>query len=142
MREILSKYIPEMAVTPCLEMIKLNHVHLKIVNEQTPLKPVSLYSETKVNSESLVLDSKSINFEPCILRFSTVFGISPEMRFDLLLQELILNAIVYKKILIFGPDFWRPLIHVKDASNACIRCIKSSSDLISGEIYNPGKYPQ
>ena len=47
--------------------------NLKIVNEQTPLKPVSLYSETKVNSESLVLDSKSINFEPCILRFSTVF---------------------------------------------------------------------
>ena len=116
--------------------------NLKIVNEQTPLKPVSLYSKTKVNSESLVLDSKSINFEPCILRFSTVFGISPEMRFDLLLQELILNAIIYKKILIFGPDFWRPLIHVKDASDACIRCIESSSDLVSGEIYNVGASEQ
>ena len=46
------------------------------------------------------------------------------------------------EILIFGPDFWRPLIHVKDVSDACIRCIESSSDLVSGEIYNVGASEQ
>jgi len=116
--------------------------NLQIVNELTPLKSLSLYSETKVNLESVVLNAKDSEFEPCILRLATVFGISPQMRFDLLLQELIRNAVVYKKILLFGPDFWRPLIHVKDVSKACIIAIESSSKLISGEIYNVGDNEQ
>jgi len=116
--------------------------NLSIVNEQTPVNSLSLYSETKVNLESLILSSNNSNLATCVLRFSTVFGISPIMRFDLLLQELILNAIIHKKIQVFGPNFWRPLIHVNDASNACIKCIESSSELISGEIYNVGSNNQ
>lgn len=116
--------------------------NLKIVNELTPLKSLSLYSETKVNLESVVLNAKDSDFEPCVLRLATAFGISPQMRFDLLLQDLIHNAIVYKKILLFGPDFWRPLIHVKDISKAFIIAIESPTKLISGEIYNVGDNEQ
>jgi nucleoside-diphosphate-sugar epimerase len=60
------------------------------------------------------------------------------MRFDLLLQEFLRDAILDKKIRIYGPNFWRPLSHVDDISNACITTIKSSKNLISGQVYNVG----
>lgn len=109
-----------------------------IVNEETPLQSLSLYSETKVKSESTVLSAKTTNFEPCVLRFATAFGLSPRMRFDLLVQEFIRDAIVNGKITIFGAEFWRPLVHVQDISNACILAIEREVDLVSGQIYNVG----
>ena len=60
------------------------------------------------------------------------------MRFDLLVQEFMRDAIVDKKISIFGADFWRPLVHVEDMADACISAIDASSQLISGQIYNVG----
>ena len=113
-----------------------------IVDENTPLQALSLYSETKVNSEKFILNLKTENFEPCILRFATAFGLSPRMRFDLLLQEFIRDAIINKKITIFGPQYWRPLVHVDDISNACIKSLEESSDLISGQVYNVGDNSQ
>ena len=112
--------------------------NLSVVNEETPVNSLSLYSETKVELESFIKNLNSSEFATCILRFSTVFGISPIMRFDLLVQELILNAIVHKKIIVFGPNFWRPLIDVRDVSRACIECIRCVIGDISGEIYNVG----
>ena len=109
-----------------------------IVNEETIVNPLSLYAETKIMSEQYTLDSKNDNFEPCVLRLATAFGISPRMRFDLLLQEFIRDAVIDKKISVYGPDYWRPLIHVDDISNACISTIKSTKESISGEIYNVG----
>ena len=114
---------------------------LGTVNEDTPLESLSLYSETKVKSESYVLDSKEENFEPCILRFATAYGISPRMRFDLLVQEFIRDALIDKKISIFGPNHWRPLVHVDDIASACITAIENSSN-ISGEVYNVGDNEQ
>ena len=114
---------------------------LGLVNEDTTLESLSLYSETKVKSESYILDSKEDNFEPCILRFATAYGISPRMRFDLLVQEFIRDALIDKKISIFGPDHWRPLIHVDDIASACITAIENSSN-ISGEVYNVGDNEQ
>ena len=108
------------------------------VDENSPIQSLSLYSSTKVNSENFILNTKNSSFEPCILRFATAHGLSPRMRFDLLLQEFLRDAILDKKIRIYGPNFWRPLAHVDDISNACIAAIKSSNDVISGEIYNVG----
>ena len=108
------------------------------VDENSPIQSLSLYSTTKVNSENFILSTKDSSFEPSILRFATAHGLSPRMRFDLLLQEFLRDAILDKKIKIYGPNFWRPLAHVDDISNACITAIKSSKDAISGEIYNVG----
>ena len=108
------------------------------VDENSPIQSLSLYSTTKVNSENFILNTKDSSFEPSILRFATAHGLSPRMRFDLLLQEFLRDAILDKKIRIYGPNFWRPLAHVDDISNACIAVIKSPSDIISGEIYNVG----
>ena len=109
-----------------------------IVNESSPVMPLSLYSECKVNSEKFVLDQNNDIFETCVLRFATAHGLSPRMRFDLLVQEFMRDAIVDKKISIFGADFWRPLVHVEDMADACISAIDASSQLISGQIYNVG----
>jgi len=109
-----------------------------MVNESSPVMPLSLYSECKVNSEKFILEKNDENFDACILRFATAHGLSPRMRFDLLVQEFIRDAIVDKKISIFGADFWRPLVHVKDMADACISAINAQSELISGQIYNVG----
>ena len=151
-----TRQINEIATDKLLELCKKKKVkrfffastcsnygsNLGIVDESTPLNSISLYSETKVNSESKVIKAKDSDFEPCVLRFATVFGLSPKMRFDLLLQQLIQEAVLNHKITIFGPDYWRPLIHVKDISRACILGIESTKNLISGQIYNVGKNDQ
>ena len=109
-----------------------------VVNESSPVMPLSLYSECKVNSEKFILDQNNDIFETCVLRFATAHGLSPRMRFDLLVQEFMRDAIVDKKISIFGADFWRPLVHVEDMADACISAIDASSQVISGHIYNVG----
>jgi nucleoside-diphosphate-sugar epimerase len=109
-----------------------------IVDENSTVSPLSLYSECKVNSEKFLLSEKSNSFQPCVLRFATAHGLSPRMRFDLLLQEFLRDALIDKKISIFGQDFWRPLIHVEDMADACISSINATSELISGQIYNVG----
>ena len=114
---------------------------LETVNEDTPLESLSLYSETKVKSELNVLNSQDKNFEPCVLRFATAYGLSPRMRFDLLLQEFIRDALIDKKISIFGPNHWRPLVHVDDIASSCIIAIENSEN-ISGEVYNVGDNEQ
>ena len=110
----------------------------EIVDETSPVKPLSLYSECKVNSESYILNKNDDNFNTCILRFATAHGLSPRMRFDLLVQEFLRDALIDKKISIFGQDFWRPLIHVDDMANACISILNAPSKLISGQIFNVG----
>ncbi len=109
-----------------------------VVDESSPVKPLSLYSECKVNSENYILSKNTPTFNTCILRFATAHGLSPRMRFDLLVQEFLRDALVDKKISIFGEDFWRPLIHVDDMADACISVINAPTELISGEIFNVG----
>ena len=157
--EPLCKKIPDAAlqinefVTKNLALLcKKNHVNRfifastcsnygkssEIVNENSPTQPLSLYSKTKLNSEKFILDLKSESFEPCIFRFATAYGLSPRMRFDLLVQEFIRDAVLDNKIKIFGADFWRPFIHVEDMASACISAINGDHDIISGQIYNVG----
>ena len=115
---------------------------LGVVDELTPVNSLSLYSKTKVNAESFVLNSKTPEFSTCVLRFATAFGRSPRMRFDLLVQEFIRDALIDNKIVIFGPNYWRPFVHVDDISNACLLALTSPTKLISGEIYNVGENNQ
>ena len=110
----------------------------EIVNEESPLQPLSLYSECKVNSEKFILNNNSKKFETCILRFATAHGLSPRMRFDLLLQEFLRDALVDNKITIFGQDFWRPLVHVQDMTDACVMAINGTTEQIAGQVYNVG----
>lgn len=110
----------------------------KMVDESSELNSLSLYSETKVSSESIVLNNNDSDMNTTVLRFATAFGLSPRMRFDLLLQEFIRDAYVENKIVLYGPESWRPLVHVQDISNACIKAVQVENEKISGEIFNVG----
>ena len=149
---IAAKQINEFATKNFVNICKKNNVKrfifastcsnygssLDIVNESSLVKPLSLYSECKVNSEKYIINQNDPKFNTCILRFATAHGLSPRMRFDLLVQEFLRDALIDKKISIFGEDFWRPLIHVDDMANACISVLNASSKLVSGQIFNVG----
>ena len=112
------------------------------INEESLLNPVSLYAEMKLKSEKGILELIDENFSPTILRMATLYGLSPRMRFDLVVNLLTAKAVIDKKITIFGGDQWRPNLHVKDAAEAYIKCLEAPISKVSGEIFNVGSNDQ
>ena len=108
------------------------------LTEDSDLNPVSLYARTKIESEKALLESMDENFSPTILRMATLFGYSPRMRFDLVVNILSAKGYFKKEIPIFGGEQYRPLVHVKDAANAYIKCLEAPIKKIRGEIFNIG----
>jgi nucleoside-diphosphate-sugar epimerase len=110
------------------------------VDENSRLAPVSLYAELKVKFEKYMLNEmkKIDGFSPTSLRFSTVYGLSPRMRFDLTVNEFTKNLALGKELLIFGEQFWRPYCHVKDFSNAFITVLKSPNEKVAYNVFNVG----
>lgn len=109
------------------------------VNEESELKPVSLYAELKVKFEKYLLESKiRSKFIPTALRFSTVYGLSPRMRFDLTVNEFIREITMGKELVIFGEQFWRPYCHVEDLARACKLVLNSPIEKIRQNVYNVG----
>ena len=101
--------------------------------EQTPLNPVSFYGKTKVEAEKIALDrDNSIS-----LRLATVFGASPRMRIDLLVNDFTYRAVKDGFIVIFEGHFKRNYIHIRDAAKAFIHVI-DNFDTMKGEPYNVG----
>ena len=110
------------------------------VDENSRLAPVSLYAELKVKFEKYMLSQmKRIDgFSPTSLRFSTVYGLSPRMRFDLTVNEFTKDLALGKELVIFGEQFWRPYCHVKDFSNAFITVLKSPNEKVAYNVFNVG----
>ena len=105
----------------------------KFCDENSPLRPISLYGRTKADAEIEVLKNKnSICF-----RLATLFGYSYRMRSDLLVNNLVLTALKQKKLSVFQPHFRRNFIHIDDVVKAFYFAIKNFSKL-KGEIYNLG----
>jgi nucleoside-diphosphate-sugar epimerase len=106
----------------------------KYCDENSPLKPISLYGRTKCDGEDLV--KKKIKNYVCY-RLATVFGHSYRMRSDLLVNNFVHTAIQKKKLTLFEPHFRRNFIHVRDVVNAIIFTIKNFNRLKSN-VYNLG----
>ena len=109
-----------------------------LVDEKAPLQPLSTYSETKVTAEGEILAMKNADFHPTVLRFSTAFGISARMRFDLLVSDFTLAAQREQKIVIYGGRCWRPFVHVRDIAVAVQRVLEADTDVVSGQVFNVG----
>jgi len=109
-----------------------------LMDEQSATAPISLYAETKLNSEKVLLDATSDTFHPVILRFATVFGLAPRPRFDLVVNLLTAKAFQEGVITIFNGDQWRPFIHVEDVAEAVCQALEAPVDQVSGEIFNVG----
>lgn len=115
----------------------------KFVDEESELRPVSLYAETKVAVEKVLLGgSGADNWCPTPLRFATVFGVSPRMRFDLTINEFTMEMITKKKLVVFGEQFWRPYVHVFDAARGIALVLSSPRDKVAGRVFNVGSSDQ
>lgn len=104
-----------------------------ICDEETVIAPVSIYGKTKFVSENLIqARDNSIS-----LRFATVFGVSPRMRNDLMVNDFTYKAIVDRSIILFAGDTKRTFIHIKDAIRAYIFAM-DNSEIMKNQIYNVG----
>jgi nucleoside-diphosphate-sugar epimerase len=101
--------------------------------EDTPLEPVSLYGQTKVQAEKELLDKPNT----IALRLATVFGMSPRMRLDLLVNHFVYAAVTDGYIVLFEKDFKRNYIHIRDVAGCFIHCIKNAERMV-GKPYNVG----
>jgi len=110
------------------------------VDEESTLAPVSLYAELKVKFENYMLSEieKHDDFSPTSLRFSTVYGLSPRMRFDLTVNEFTKDLAMGRELIIFGEQFWRPYCHVKDFSNAFITVLRAPVAKVAYNVFNVG----
>jgi len=109
-----------------------------ILDEESEVNPVSLYAETRLYGERGILSLADQNFSPVLLRLGTLFGLSPRMRFDIIINYLTQKAEKEKKISIFGGDQWRPLLHVEDAARAFQTVMESPIAKIENQIFNVG----
>jgi nucleoside-diphosphate-sugar epimerase len=90
-----------------------------------------------VLSENIIFDRHG-NVEPVVLRLATVFGLSPRMRFDLVVNTLTARAVVDKTISVFGGQQWRPNVHCRDAARAFMLALEAPAAAVAGEIFNVG----
>ena len=109
------------------------------VTETSELNPVSLYAELKVKFEKYLLEQKK-DSKICstALRFSTVYGFSPRIRFDLTVNEFTRNATIYGEQEIWGAQFWRPYCHVDDLARAVVLVLESPEEKVRANVFNVG----
>jgi nucleoside-diphosphate-sugar epimerase len=108
-------------------------------NESSTLAPVSLYAETKVAVEKKLLRGEPPNTpKATVLRFATLFGLSPRMRFDLTVNEFAMELVTKRKLVVFGEQFWRPYVHVRDAARAIKLVLDSENRKVEGRVFNVG----
>jgi len=111
----------------------------EIADESFELTPTSPYTEAKIETEkSLFLLKGKVDYHATVLRFATAFGLSPRMRFDLLINEFVYEMYCGKEPLVYGAESWRPYCHVKDLALAVRRVLEAPVDQTSFEVFNVG----
>ncbi len=113
----------------------------EIVDESSPLNPVSLYARAKVGCERALAELGD-DFNPVILRLSTVFGLSYRPRFDLVVNLLTAQAVSGSDITVFGGTQYRPFVHVTDVARAILRCLEAPLARVKGQTFNVGSDAQ
>ena len=109
------------------------------VKEDSPLKPISHYAKMKVKFEKYLLKNIPSNgMAATSLRFSTVYGLSPRMRFDLTVNEFMREVTMGNELLVFGEQFWRPYCHVIDLARSCIIILKSDKEKVAQNVFGVG----
>lgn len=108
-----------------------------LLDEQAALAPRGAYATSKHYSEEALLKHAGEDFEPVILRQATVFGASPRMRFDLVVNAFVKDALVRQRLILHGGGrMYRPLVSVNDLSEAHVACLEAPSELVAGEVFN------
>jgi nucleoside-diphosphate-sugar epimerase len=109
------------------------------IDETGVLAPLSLYAEQKVEMERALLDLGGSDVEPVCLRFATIYGVAPRMRFDLTVNEFTRDLWADRRLEVFGEQFWRPYVHVRDAGRAVRTVLEAPSERVAGDVFNVGR---
>jgi nucleoside-diphosphate-sugar epimerase len=109
------------------------------ITEEGELSPVSLYAEQKVGMEQLILGGGTGETKPTCLRFATVYGVGRRMRFDLTVNEFTRDLWADRELEVFGEQFWRPYIHVRDAGRAVLTVLEADVEQVAGKVFNAGR---
>ncbi|WP_407519441.1 NAD-dependent epimerase/dehydratase family protein [Methylobacterium oryzisoli] len=109
------------------------------LSEEAPLRPLTVYAQTCARAEEAVLARNGAHFTTAALRNATVFGLSPRMRFDLVVNQMTLNAHESGRITVAGDGTqWRPLVHVRDVAEAFLLALGAPRQAIGGQAFNIG----
>jgi len=110
----------------------------KPVNEETPLNPQSLYAETKIAAEEFLLRQKDSVCAPLLFRFATLYGISPRTRFDLIVNQFVLDAFTKRALIIYQRGYSRSFVHIRDVARGVIMGLEAERAKIQGQVFNLG----
>ncbi|MBL8063405.1 MAG: NAD(P)-dependent oxidoreductase [Anaerolineales bacterium] len=110
----------------------------KPVTEETPLYPQSLYAETKIAAEEYLLSQKDSPCAPLIFRFATLYGISPRTRFDLIVNQFVLEAFTKRQLIIYQRGYSRSFVHIRDVVRGVIMGLEAEQSKIRGQVFNLG----
>lgn len=106
--------------------------------EETNLNPQSLYAETKVASERFLLNNSGAPCAPVIFRPAVLFGLSPRPRFDLMVNQFVLDAYLRRELMIYQRGYSRSFIHIQDAVQAIMLGLEAPIKVVMGQVYNVG----
>ena len=110
------------------------------LTEDAPLRPLTVYGESKVMAERDLAKLASDTFSPVILRNATAYGVSPRLRLDLVVNDFCASAVAHRQVVMQSDgSAWRPLIHVSDIARACIAAAESPRATVHNAIFNIGK---
>jgi nucleoside-diphosphate-sugar epimerase len=110
----------------------------KPVTEDSPLTPQSLYAETKVAGEEYLLSQGAEATAPLIFRFATLYGISPRTRFDLIVNQFVLDAFTKRHLLIYQRGYSRSFVHVRDTVRGILLGLDAPLSKVRAQVYNLG----
>lgn len=110
----------------------------KPVTEETPLHPQSLYAETKIAAEEYLLSQKDATCAPLLFRFATLYGISPRTRFDLIVNQFVLEAFTKRQLIIYQRGYSRSFVHIRDVVRGVIMGLEAEQKKIRGQVFNLG----
>ncbi len=110
----------------------------KPVTEESPLNPQSLYAETKIASEEFLLSQKDAVCAPLLFRFATLYGISPRTRFDLIVNQFVLEAFSKRELIIYQRGYSRSFVHIRDVVRGVIMGLEAEQDKVRGQVFNLG----
>ena len=108
------------------------------VTEESPLNPQSLYAETKIAAEEYLLTQQDASCAPLIFRFATLYGISPRTRFDLIVNQFVLEAFTKRMLIIYQRGYSRSFVHLRDVARGVMMGLEAERSKICGEIFNMG----
>jgi nucleoside-diphosphate-sugar epimerase len=110
----------------------------KPVTEESSLNPQSLYAETKIAAEEFLLAQKDAVTAPFSFRFATLYGISPRTRFDLIVNQFVLDAYIKRQLLIYQRGYSRSFVHVKDVARGIMLGLEADESKVRGQVFNLG----